>query len=140
MIYADVKYKVRGWDGFYTLQDSDDRYGLLEKVDDEDAGKLVVLLNQDAVRQLYTGKDGRTRQYPTIVEVAAYTQEDLRCARIELEHNAAYKEWLQKSEEKYRSCAHCLCDGINASCSADGYPVLDCLTCTSYKKGKSDDE
>lgn len=140
MLYDNVIYRVKGWGTGWTVCERDDRYALLENEEDPRAPKLVIMLNQTPVNQLYTNKAGRTVQCPTILEVASCTQEqNLRDVRTVMEANAAYKEWLQAAEEKYHSCEYCRVDNDTGVCLADGYPVLDCPSCTCYMKRRYTD-
>lgn len=51
-------------------------------------------------------------------------------------------EALEKACKKFDSCAYSSCssDGLSARCSLNGYPVLDCPRCQSYKSRGSTEE
>lgn len=41
------------------------------------------------------------------------------------------KEYLEEANKKFMSCTYCW---NGEKCKLDGYPILDCLNCTTYKK------
>lgn len=42
-------------------------------------------------------------------------------------------EWLREANEKFESCEY---NWNGQKCKLDGYPVLDCPRCSSYKECK----
>ena len=42
-------------------------------------------------------------------------------------------EWLREANEKFESCKY---NWNGSKCKLDGYPVLDCPRCSSYKECK----
>ena len=42
--------------------------------------------------------------------------------------------WLNEAAKKYESCAYACNRGVGGGCSLDGYPILDCPKCASYKE------
>ena len=48
-----------------------------------------------------------------------------------------YVKWLNEANKKYESCAYSCRLGVAGGCALDGYPVLDCLSCSSYKERKT---
>lgn len=50
-----------------------------------------------------------------------------------------YEKRMNAAMEKFNSCAYSSYGKCGTGrCSLDGYPVLDCPRCTSYKKRKEE--
>ena len=49
-------------------------------------------------------------------------------------------KWLGEATKKYESCAYACKRGLAGGCALDGYPVLDCPGCRSYKEKNTREE
>lgn len=54
--------------------------------------------------------------------------------------SVANAEWLDEANKKYESCAYSGMKGIAGGCVLDGYPILDCPGCKSYKEKDAENE
>lgn len=43
-------------------------------------------------------------------------------------------KWLEEANKKYESCAYACKRGLAGGCALDGYPILDCPGCKSYRE------
>ena len=46
---------------------------------------------------------------------------------------SSQQEWLREATEKFENCQY---NWNGQKCKLDGYPVLDCPNCSSYKECK----
>lgn len=44
------------------------------------------------------------------------------------------KNYLNDANKKYESCVYACKRGVGGGCALDGYPVIDCPRCNSYKE------
>lgn len=49
-------------------------------------------------------------------------------------------KWLDEANKKFESCAYSIIVGTACKCSLDGYPVLDCPGCKTYKERKNKED
>lgn len=45
-------------------------------------------------------------------------------------------KWLDEANKKFESCVYSCKRGLGGGCVLDGYPILDCPRCNSYKENK----
>lgn len=48
-------------------------------------------------------------------------------------------KYLEEANKKYESCAYACFNGSAAKCALDGYPILDCPGCKSYKTRENEE-